>query len=105
MNNELIEFNERHITKFRELSQLKKAADELAKKEKELKAELEEAMNHYGIKVIDNDYIKVTRIAASTTTSIDLKMLEKKENQLYEELLADYPKVTERKAYVRFTVK
>lgn len=105
MNNELVEFNKHHIAKLRELSQLKKAMNEMQEVEKALKAELEEAMDQYDIKTIDNDYIKVTRVAASSSTSIDLKTLEKKENKLYEELLADYPKVTERKASVRFTVK
>lgn len=103
--NQLAEFNRGNIAKFKELSQLKRQTDALVAREKEIKAELEAAMDQHKIISIDNDFIKVTRIAESSTTSIDVKTLEKKENGLYEELLADYPKVSKRKAYVRFTVK
>lgn len=78
---------------------------ELAAKTKQLKADLEKAMDDYGIKSIDNHLLKITRVEASNSTSIDLKKLQEKEPKLYGELLEDYPKVTNRKAYVKFTVK
>lgn len=61
-------------------------------------------MDAYDIKSIDNQYIKITRVNGSTSTSIDLKALEKEEPELYAELLKDYPKVTNRKPYLTFKV-
>lgn len=89
----------------RSLSQVVKEKRKLEEAEKMLKSDLEKAMDQYGIKSIDNEFVKVTWVDASTTTSIDLKKLKEKEPDLHEELLEDYPKVTTRKAYVRFTVK
>ena len=42
---------------------------------------------------------------AMNFNSIDLKALEKKEPELYAELLADYPKETVKKDSVRILVK
>lgn len=84
---------------------LEKQVKDLQNKQKTLKADLEKAMDEYNIKSIDNEYLKITRVAESTSTSIDLKALQKKEPALYGELLEDYPKVTTRKAYVKITVK
>ncbi|MBG9841129.1 MULTISPECIES: hypothetical protein [Bacillus cereus group] len=72
---------------------------------KKLKAELEKAMDEHGIESIDNDLIKITRIKATTSTTIDVTKLKAEEPELYGELLGDYPKVSNRKAHVKFTVK
>lgn len=52
-----------------------------------------------------NDQVTISRKKGSTKVSIDYKAFEKKEPQLYEELLADYKKVTETKASVSYTFK
>lgn len=87
------------------ISILAKQEKEIAEKTKALKAELENALNEHGIKSIDNAYIKITRVEASSSTSLDIKKLQDKEPKLYGELLEDYPKVTNKKAYLTFKVK
>ena len=76
-----------------------------AEKEKELKKHVEEMMMEYGVKKFSNDYISMTIVEATESVNVDLVQLEKKEPDLYKELLDDYPKVTKRKAYLRMTVK
>jgi hypothetical protein len=49
--------------------------------------------------------ITITRTAGSTSTSIDLKELEKKEPELYEELLKDYTKTTTKKESIAYRFK
>ncbi|PGE40984.1 hypothetical protein COM63_31175, partial [Bacillus cereus] len=63
------------------------------------------AMDEHGITSIDNDLIKITRVEATTSTSLDVTKLKAEEPQLYGELIGDYPKVSNRKAHVKFTVK
>ena len=56
---------------------------------------------------MSNQYLKIIRVAGSEgKQTIDLDTMEKKEPDLFKELLADYPKTTgAKKASVRFDVK
>lgn len=103
--NEIQVFENQYMEVFKELSNVTKTKKELEEQEKKIKANLQKAMDAYDIKSIDNQYIKITRVNGSTSTSIDLKALEKEEPELYAELLEDYPKVTNRKPYLTFKVK
>ncbi|MDR9794055.1 hypothetical protein Q8A72_13990 [Aeribacillus pallidus] len=105
MSNEIQVFENKYMAVMENIALLEKQVKDLQNKQKALKADLEKAMDEYDIKSIDNDYLKITRVAASSSTSIDLKKLQEKEPALYDELLEDYPKVTTRKAYVKITVK
>ncbi|GAB3797225.1 hypothetical protein [Virgibacillus kimchii] len=105
MTNEITPFENKHLAVMAEIAAMDKHQKELATKTKELKAELEKAMDEHDIKSIDNKFLKITRVAASQSRSIDLKKLKEKEPSLHGELLEDYPKVTNRKAHVKFTVK
>lgn len=103
--NEIVAFENQYLQAFQQLAQITKRKRELEETEKNMKKVLEKVMDENNIKSIDNQYIKVTKINSSTSTSIDLKKLEKEEPKLYEELLEDYQKVTNKAAYVRFLVK
>lgn len=105
MSNELIKFEEKYVEQFNKLSELKKQMDDLEKIEKSIKEELEKAMDKYGVNSVKTDKITITRVAESFTTSIDLKALKDSEPDCYEGLLEDYPKVTTKKSYIKFTVK
>lgn len=98
-------FEQASMIIFQKLAEFKKAKDELEQQEAKLKADLEKAMQEHGIKSFSNDYVTLSFVEASSSESIDLKAMQKKEPKLYEELLADYKKVTNKKAYVRITVK
>src|SRR5690606_8044957 len=105
MTNQVQVFENKYLTQMQQLQQRVNHKKEIEKTEKQIKKELEQAMNEYNIKSIDNEYLKITRVEASESVSIDLTAMKKKEPDLYDDLLKDYPKVTKRKAYVRFTVK
>lgn len=102
---EIQTFENQHLAVFQQLSEITKSKKQLEEQEKKVKEELEKAMDEHNIKSIDNQFIKITRVAASSSTSVDLKALENEEPDLYRELIEDYPKVINRKAYIKFTVK
>lgn len=105
MTNQVQVFENKYLAQMQQLQQLVNQKKELEKIEKNIKKELEQAMDEHNIKSIDNEFLKITRVEASESVSIDLATMKKKEPDLYDDLLEDYPKVTKRKAYVRFTVK
>lgn len=70
---------------------------------KDIKKKLEsEYLTEEGYK---DDYLTISYTKPSTSTSIDLSGLQKKEPELYDDLLNDYPKVTNRKGSYRYTFK
>lgn len=105
MANELTAFEQKHIEAFKQLCELKKEQDRLAEIDKQVRAEITQAMDENNIVSVKNDYVTISRVAASETLSIDLKAFEVKEPELYNNLLNDYPKKTTKKASIRITVK
>lgn len=103
--NFLTVFEQKYLERFQKLAEFKKAKEAMEQQEAVIKVDLENAMIEHGIKSFSNDYVTLSFIEASSSESIDLKAMQKKEPKLYEELLADYKKVTNKKAYVRITVK
>lgn len=105
--NEVALFNEQYLAAFRKLADAVKAKKKLEQDEKALKEQLQKAMDEFGIKSIDNEYIKITRVAGGKdSVTVDLKAFQEKEPNNYKELLADYPKTVKgRSGYVKFEVK
>lgn len=103
--NELVEFEQSQLVAFKQLAEFKKAREQMDEREKKIKADLEKAMLDYGIKSFSNDYVTLSYVEASTSETIDLKAFKEKEPKLYDELLGDYRKITNKKAYVRIAVK
>lgn len=100
-------FEERYNLACKNLAEMVKQKKAFEEKEKEIKEQLEQVMDAYGIKSLENEFIKFTRIAENAgKQTIDVDAMKKKEPNLYEELLADYPKTTgKKKAYVKFETK
>lgn len=105
MSNEMTVFENQYLAQMANYALLETQIKDATAKKNELKAQLEDAMDQYDIKSIDNEYLKATRVAASSSTSIDLEVLAEKEPKLHGELLEDYPKTTNRKESIRITVK
>ncbi|MYU49141.1 hypothetical protein FYL20_08800 [Lactobacillus salivarius] len=103
--NELTEFEQSNIALFKDLKLLDNSIKELQNKQKRYKDELVKQMEQYNVKSIDNDFVKVTYVGPTQSTSVDLKAFKEKEPEEYDMLLNDYPKVTNRKGYVRIKVK
>jgi regulator of replication initiation timing len=104
---ELAVFNEQYLAMFKNLAEMKKQKDALDKQEKDIKSKLEAAMDEYSIQKIENEYITITRVAENPgKQTVDLDKMQKEEPELFNELLADYPKTTgKKKGYVMFKVK
>lgn len=86
-----------------ELKELKSQQDLLKEKETEIKAKLEsDYLTEEGCKT---EFITVSYSKPTTTTSVDLKKLQEKEPELYNDLLKDYPKVTTRKGSFSYRFK
>lgn len=98
---------QQYLTVFQNLAHVTKHKKVLEDQEKEIKSQLEKLMDEYGIKSLENQFIKITRVDANPgKITIDVDKLLKEEPTLHAELLADYPKVSGvKKAYVKFNVK
>ena len=103
--NQIALFEQKYLSAFQDLQQMKKAKETLEKREIDIKNELLDAMKEYGIKSIKNEYITISYVDGATTETIDLKALQEKEPELYKELLEDYKKITIRNPYVKFVIK
>ena len=103
--NEVQVFEKNNLIIFQRLAEFKKAKDEMEAQEAKLKEALEKSMQEHGIKSFKNDYVTLSFVEASSSETIDLKAFKEKEPKLYDELLGDYRKVTNRKAYVKIQVK
>lgn len=105
MANELDLFEKQNLEVFKQLADFKKKQEAMKKQEAELKASIEKSMQEYGVKSFKNEYITISYVDATSSTTLDVDALADKEPELYTELIKDYPKVTNKKGYVRFTVK
>lgn len=104
-DNGLTLFEGKALVFMKNLSDLKKEQDRLAKLETTAREELQKVMSEYGITQFKNEYVTISTVKGSTTVNVDLKELEKKEPELYADLLKDYPKTTVKKDTVRILVK
>ena len=108
---EIAIFEQKFMVACKNLAEKLKVKKQIEAEEKKAKAALGKAMDEYGIKSMDNPFIKFTRVAENpgkTETVIDLDKLKEEEPDLYNDLLKDYPKeVTtgKKSAYVTFTAK
>ena len=100
-------FEEQYLAVMSSLSAMTKQKKALEDQEKKVKEQLEKAMDEFGIKSVENQFLKITRVAASAgKQTVDLDKMQKKEPKLFEDLLADYPKISgAKKSFVRFDVK
>ena len=105
--NEVVRFNDKYLTMFKQLSELSIAKKEITKKEKEIKNEMKKAMEEYNIKSINNEYIRISYVApGKPSIKLDLKSFKEENSSLYNELLSKYPKhVKGRSSYITFRVK
>ena len=104
---ELQVFEEKYLAVMQNLADMTLQKKRLEEAEKKIKGQLQKVMDEYRIKSIDNQFLRITRVAGSEgTTVLDVDALAEKEPKLYKELLADYPKISgKKKGSVRFETK
>lgn len=105
IENNLIEFEEHALGAMKKIADVNKEMKQLKEIDAQNRKYVEDLMEEYGVKSIDNDFVKIAYVEPTESTSVDIKLLEKKEPELHQELLEDYPKVTKRKGYARITAK
>lgn len=103
--NEVAKFEEENFVLMESFAGLDNEIKRLTELQKSTKEQLLKQMEKYGVKSIDNNVVKITKIEPSESVSVDLKTFQKKEPVNYAQLLEDYPKVTKRKTSIRITVK
>lgn len=105
MENQIEKFNQEAKSIMQNVALLATQKKEIEKEEKAMREELLQACERYGVDSIDNEFLKITRVEASQTKSIDTKKIAKMDPALYEELEREYTKITQRKSYLRITPK
>lgn len=104
-DNKVVLFEQQSLALMQQLSELKRKKDEIEAADAEVRKKLQQAMDQYGIVSFKNEYVTISNIPASETTTVDLKKLQEKEPECYQGLIEDYPKVTKKAGYVRILVK
>lgn len=97
----LAEFQQGQVTVLKEIASIVTQKKQLEDQEKKLKDKLQEAMEKHGIKKFESDVLNITYVAPSTSTSIDSAKLKKK----YPDIAEECSKTSNRKAYVKVSVK
>ena len=104
--NEIV-FAEENRALLQTLADVAKAKKACEQKEKELKEQLLPLMEEHGVASIDNDFIRISYVPkGEDSVDIDKSKLKMDAPEVYNDLLANYPKkVVGKKAHLRFTPK
>lgn len=102
---EIEKFEQQNMMAFIELQDLENQAKAIEARKNEVRDILTRGMEENGIVSIDNDYVKISYVAPSESTSLDTKTLRAERPEIYNSLMADFSKTTKKKGYVRIKVK
>lgn len=94
-------FKNANVEVINAIAQISVAKKQIEEQEKTMKEKLLAAMEAYGVTKFENDSIKITYYAASTTTSIDSAKLKKEQPEIAKE----YSKTSNKKSYIKIEVK
>ena len=94
-------FKNANVEVINAIAQISVAKKQIEEQEKTMKEKLLAVMEAYGVTKFENDSIKITYYAASTTTSIDSAKLKKEQPDIAKE----YSKTSSKKSYIKIEVK
>lgn len=94
-------FENANIEIINSIAQISIAKKQIEEQEKTMKEKLLEAMEKYSVTKFDNDIMKITYFAPSTSTSIDSTRLKKEQPDIAKE----YSKTSNKKSYIKIEVK
>ncbi len=94
-------FKDTNIDVINAIAQISVAKKQIEEQEKTMKEKLLAAMEAYGVTKFENDAIKITYYAPSTTTSIDSTRLKKEQPVVARE----YSKTSSKNSYIKSEVK
>lgn len=99
--NQVVVFESKAASVIQAIKDIAVKKDELEKQDKEMRKQLETAMEQYGVKSFENEFIKVTYVAPTTRTSVDSKKLK----ELHPDIFEKCSKTSDVKASIKITVK
>ncbi len=104
---EMNSFENRYMQEFHDLTGIISERKRLEEMEQAIKARIEEGMRMYGVKAIDNSYVRITRVPpGEDKMTVDLRTLERTQPDVFKELCYRYGKVRKgHAAYVSYTLK
>lgn len=94
-------FKNANVEVINAIAQISITKKQIEEQEKTMKEKLLAAMEAYGVTKFENDAIKITYYAPSTTTSIDSTKLKKEQPDIAKE----YSKTSSKKSYIKIEVK
>lgn len=101
MSNELTKIDKQDLVIIQEFYELEKQSKAIKARQADLRADLVDIMEDYGVKSWENDLFKITYVAPTSRNSIDSASLKKEMPEVFNA----YQKVSDVKANVRVTVK
>lgn len=94
-------FQKQQLTVLKSIADLIQAKKDLEAKEADLKVQLQNAMEAYGIKKFTSDILDIVYVAETKAESIDSTKLKAK----YPQIAAECVNVSNRKAYIKVSLK
>ena len=100
-----IQFEAANMNIMQQYASLEKQIKKLEEVQKGAREILQREMEKHGVRSIDNEFVKITLVPVSVSTTLDTKLLRAERPELYGMLLRRYEKTTEKKSHVRVKVK
>lgn len=97
----LKEFEQKQLAILQDISNLLIKKEQIEKNTETLKEQLQKAMEERNITKFESDILNITYVAESKTVSLDTSKIKK----LYPDIAAECSKETNRKAYIKITLK
>lgn len=97
----LTAFEEKTLAVIQAIADIATKKKELEDQDKQMREQLEAAMDQFNVKSFENDLIKITYVEPTTRTSVDSAKLKKK----YPDIFTECSKTSDVKGSVRITVK
>lgn len=97
----MIEFGNQQLAVLQKIATVVNMKKQCEEQEKELKDQLKQAMEKYGVKKFESDILNITYVAESVATSIDSAKLKK----LHPDIAEECSKVSKKSAYIKVEVK
>lgn len=98
---EMVVFESKAAALIQTIADIASKKKELDEQDKEMRKQLESAMEQYGVKSFENKLVKITYVDPTTKTTVDSAKLKKN----YPDIYTECSKVSNVKGSVRITVK
>lgn len=99
---DLIPFEEKHLAALTALRDMEDAKRDLEDKISEVKSQIADAMEEYGVTSVKTSFMTIIKTKDSESVSLDTKKFKEEYPKVYDKYFKLFPKVTKRKGSVQF---